>query len=60
MATFGELAGVSLSSDGTFAVVADYTKHMIRMITGFPGTIASSVIVSTLAGSGVPGYEDGV
>ena len=60
VATFGNLAGVSISQDNSFAVVTDLANHLVRIIRGLPGTTAASVTVSTLAGSGSAGSNNGV
>jgi DNA-binding beta-propeller fold protein YncE len=46
--------GVSVSSDGSYALVADSNNHLIRMI------VLSTASVSTLAGLDTGGYTDGV
>ena len=54
-ATFDAPEGVDISSDGTFALVADKSNHLVRKI------VISTAVVTTLAGSaGVAGSTDGV
>jgi DNA-binding beta-propeller fold protein YncE len=52
-ASFDNPSGVSISPDGTFALVADHNNHRIRRVSIATGN------VTTLAGS-VDGYADGV
>ena len=53
-ALFSSPRGVSVSPDGSYALVADYGNHMIRKI------VITSGLVSTLAGSTVSGSANGV
>ncbi len=52
-ANFFNSRGVSISSDGTYALVADCSNHAIRQI------IITTASVSLLAGS-LSGYQDGI
>ena len=53
-ATFRNPWGVAISSDGVFALVADFNNRRVRLITMATGT------VSTLAGSDASSNNDGI
>lgn len=59
-AIFYGLAGISISSDGTFAVVVDFNGHKIRTISGLVLGNSTTVTVSTLAGQAAHGTDDGI
>ena len=53
LAKFNLPTGIAISADGATLIVADQVNQVIRGVT------ISTGFVSTLAGRGIPGYQDG-